>query len=106
MYARNSRLASHLTFFIVGYTTSSTMSARTSTLLLLAVTCLQSVPAVHSLTNYANDFIDPAYVVSKNFSVKTTRAQSTILDWADATIEGGPWSKSLIAMVTCRRANK
>ncbi|KAI0342368.1 chondroitin AC/alginate lyase [Trametopsis cervina] len=64
------------------------MSLRTSILLLLAAT----IPAVHSYINYANDFVNPNYVVSKNFSATTIPAQYTIQQWANASADGGPWS--------------
>lgn len=67
-------------------------TGRTSTLLFLAATLLHSVPAVHSLTNYANDFINPSYVLSKNFTDTTLPARNTIIQWANDSIAGGPWS--------------
>ena len=75
-------------------TQSFKMSFRTPTLFLLAGTIIGLVPTVHSLTNYANDFVNPNYVLSKNFSTTTLPARDTIIQWANASIAGGPWSKS------------
>ena len=60
---------------------------RTSALFTLSFTAL----AAHAYINYANDFIDPAYVLSKNFSDTTKPAQATILAWADESDVGSPW---------------
>ena len=61
------------------------------TFLLLAATL---VPAVHSLTNYANDFIDPNYVLAKGWNYTTLPSQKIIIQWANQATEGGPWSAS------------
>ncbi|EIN14695.1 chondroitin AC/alginate lyase [Punctularia strigosozonata HHB-11173 SS5] len=61
---------------------------------------LAAVPTVLSLTSYANDFIDPSYVVSKSFNSTTAEAQESIVEWAIQLAEFGPWSvlnKSVIA---------
>jgi hypothetical protein len=49
-------------------------------------------PAVHSLTSYANDFVDPDYILSKHFNSFTSEAQSSIIQWADDLTSQGPWS--------------
>ena len=64
-----------------------------SAVLTLATICFGWVSAVHSLTNYANVFIDPSYVLSSNFSATTLPARRTIVQWADASIAGSPWSE-------------
>lgn len=61
------------------------------TFLLLAATL---VPAVYSLTNYANDFIDPNYVLAKGWNYTTLPSQKVIIQWANQATEGGPWSAS------------
>ena len=48
--------------------------------------------AVYSLTNYANDFVDPDYIVGKKFPANTAIAQRTIVRWADQYAAFGPWS--------------
>ncbi|TCD62512.1 hypothetical protein EIP91_006786 [Steccherinum ochraceum] len=68
------------------------MFARTSTPLLLASTALSLVPAVHSFYSYANDFVDPKFILAKNFSNTTVVAQQTILQWADEVAAKGPWA--------------
>ncbi|KAI0696536.1 chondroitin AC/alginate lyase [Cytidiella melzeri] len=64
------------------------MSCATSTLLFLATI----LPAVHSFVNYANDFLNPDYVLAKNYSQTTIPAQNTIRQWAESSSAGGPWS--------------
>ncbi|KAA1474643.1 chondroitin AC/alginate lyase [Dentipellis sp. KUC8613] len=50
--------------------------------------------AVHSFgfTSYDNTFIDPQWVLAKNFSDSTKPAQQTIIQWADQLNQEGPWS--------------
>ena len=48
--------------------------------------------AVHSLTSYANDFVDPDYIAGKNFPTNTVIAQKIIVQWADEYATLGPWS--------------
>jgi hypothetical protein len=47
---------------------------------------------VYSLTSYANDFVDPNYILGRNFPASTAIAQKTILKWADQYAALGPWS--------------
>ncbi|KAI0088278.1 chondroitin AC/alginate lyase [Irpex rosettiformis] len=71
---------------------------KTSALLLFAAACIPSVVALaastyqHALANYANVFVDPNYVIGKNYSNTTFDAQQTILRWANDSAQGGPWS--------------
>lgn len=44
-----------------------------------------------TVTSYANDFIDPQYVLSKDFSNTTIEAQDTITSWARVLAAQGPW---------------
>lgn len=63
------------------------------------VAALALAPAVLGFTDYANDFVDPTYVLSKDFNTSTAAAQSTIVAWADGLAADGPWSvmnKSII----------
>ncbi|KDQ49492.1 hypothetical protein JAAARDRAFT_165561 [Jaapia argillacea MUCL 33604] len=48
-----------------------------------------SVPAV---TSYANDFVDPAYILEKSFPSSTHLANETIIQWAGELAAAGPWS--------------
>jgi len=56
--------------------------------------------AVHSLTSYANDFVDPDYIVGKKFPANTAIAQKTIVQWADQYATLGPWSTCLVLLNT------
>ena len=64
-----------------------------TTFVLLAVTVLNTVPVVRSLTDYANDFLNPTDILTKNYT-HTHLAQQTILQWASDSAAGGPWSMS------------
>ncbi|KAI8989056.1 chondroitin AC/alginate lyase [Trametes punicea] len=57
----------------------------------LGVLFTQPFP-VRSLTSYANDFVDPTYALSENFSNVTVEAQKTIVSWAQALAAEGPWT--------------
>lgn len=41
---------------------------------------------------YANDFIDPDFILAGNFGPYTQRAQASIISWAEASALDGPWS--------------
>ncbi|KAF8152909.1 chondroitin AC/alginate lyase [Crassisporium funariophilum] len=47
---------------------------------------------VSSQTAYANDFVDPDYILSKKFGDHTFQARQSILVWADSLAAKGPWS--------------
>ncbi|KAH9168059.1 chondroitin AC/alginate lyase [Lactarius sanguifluus] len=58
-----------------------------------------SLFAVHSLadlnigfSSYANDFIEPSYILGKNWNATTVVAQESIIQWADSLAAQGPWS--------------
>lgn len=68
----------------------------------LAMVCLLSwalgalaiVPttlAMFNYTDYDNDFLDPSYILSKNFNLSTAAAQQSIIEWADFLAAQGPW---------------
>ena len=57
-----------------------------------AVVLALSAASAHAFTNYANDFIDPQIILSKDFSNITVMAQETIVNWADQLAAMGPWS--------------
>ncbi|KAL1948381.1 hypothetical protein VTO73DRAFT_12456 [Trametes versicolor] len=48
--------------------------------------------SVRAVTSYANDFVDPTYVLAKDFSNITTEAQATIISWATSLASEGPWT--------------
>ncbi|PPQ81261.1 hypothetical protein CVT26_015092 [Gymnopilus dilepis] len=43
-------------------------------------------------TAYANDWVDPDYILSRNFGPHTARSQAQIILWAHKLAIGGPWS--------------
>ena len=56
-----------------------------------AIVLALSTASAHAFTNYANDFIDPAIILGDHSNV-TVEAQATIIQWAEALAEEGPWS--------------
>ncbi|KXN81032.1 hypothetical protein AN958_06278 [Leucoagaricus sp. SymC.cos] len=71
---------------------ASTLSTRlwnlSGALALLALAGVRAAPA-----SYANDFVNPDYIVNLgNFGNQTLAAQATILDWARQSAVGSPWS--------------
>jgi hypothetical protein len=70
--------------------------ARHSFMLRLAV--VLGLLAVRSLADlnvayitYYNDFIEPSYILGKNWSRTTVVAQQSIIQWADWLAAQGPW---------------
>ncbi|OCH88737.1 chondroitin AC/alginate lyase [Obba rivulosa] len=61
-------------------------------LLALGALCAAAVLPVHSFTSYANDFVNPHYMLAGNFSQSTTRAQQSIISAAEQLAAKGPWS--------------
>ena len=51
------------------------------------------ISATNARTAYANDFINPDYIVAKNFGASTYRAQVTAVKWANTLAAKGPWCK-------------
>jgi hypothetical protein len=49
-----------------------------------------------SFTAYANDFVDPNYILAKDFGDNTEQAQASITAWASLLTVGGPWSECLL----------
>ncbi|KZP15847.1 chondroitin AC/alginate lyase [Athelia psychrophila] len=45
-----------------------------------------------SYADYDNDFVDPSYILSKDFASTTAEAQQSIVQWADRLGSQGPWS--------------
>ena len=43
--------------------------------------------------SYGNDFVDPTYLLAKNFSTSTVASQQTVMEWAEELAAQGPWSK-------------
>jgi hypothetical protein len=42
-------------------------------------------------TSYDNDFIEPSYILGKNWNETTIVAQESIVQWADWLASQGPW---------------
>lgn len=68
------------------------MLGTTITLFLSALTFAPAILAL-DYKDYDNDFLDPSYVLSKNFNASTAAAQQSIIEWADVLAEQGPWCK-------------
>jgi hypothetical protein len=54
---------------------------RTIVLSLLAIPTLADLNV--PFASYDNDFIEPSYILSKNWNAKTIVAQESIVQWAD-----------------------
>jgi hypothetical protein len=62
-----------------------------------------SLLAVHSLaddlnigfSSYDNDFIEPSYILGKDWNPTTVVAQESIVQWADWLAAQGPWCASI-----------
>ena len=44
---------------------------------------------------YDNDFIEPSYILGKNWNATTVVAQESIVQWADLLAAQGPWCASI-----------
>jgi len=53
------------------------------------------ISKVSALVSYANEFVDPDYILAGNFSNKTWKAQVTIGNWAEDIATKGPWCECL-----------
>jgi len=42
-------------------------------------------------SSYGNDFIEPSYILGKNWGNTTLVAQGSIVQWADWLAAQGPW---------------
>lgn len=47
---------------------------------------------VSGSTSYANDFVDPDYILAGGFGENTEGARETIAQWANELAAYGPWS--------------
>ncbi len=63
----------------------------------IIVLSLLSVPSLAAFNvpfvSYDNDFIEPSYILGKNWNATTTVAQESIIQWADWLAAQGPWCK-------------
>ncbi|TFK32391.1 alginate lyase-domain-containing protein [Crucibulum laeve] len=60
--------------------------------LLFLSSCIFLNGGVRGQTSYANDFVNPDYVVARDFGNNTRAAQLTIVKWAKVLAQRGPWS--------------
>ncbi|KAF4602991.1 hypothetical protein EYR38_003395 [Pleurotus pulmonarius] len=51
-----------------------------------------SLASVHAATSYANDFVDPDYVLAKDYGSSGSPAKLTIAGWARELAAKGPWT--------------
>jgi len=60
----------------------------------LVLSLLAVAPSIHAISykDYDNDFLDPSYILAKNFSPSTAAAQQSVIEWADFLAAQGPWS--------------
>ena len=62
---------------------------------LLAVRSLADDDPDAGFSAYDNDFIEPNYIVEKNWNTTTVVAQESIIQWADWLAAQGPWCASM-----------
>ena len=67
---------------------SPLLSTLLSSLLLFSGSRVRATPA-----SYANVFVDPNFIVARQFANNTRAAQQTIVSWAQELAAQGPWSK-------------
>jgi len=66
-----------------------------SRLITLIISVFAVAPSVYAnlfYQDYDNDFLDPSYILAKNFSPSTAAAQQSVVVWADFLAAQGPWS--------------
>ncbi len=56
--------------------------------------------SVRAFVSYANDFVDPDFIVKGNFGENTRAAQNTIVEWAKESAAGGPWGMLRAFVIT------
>ena len=64
---------------------------RAIVLSLLAVRSLADDDPDEGFSPYDNDFIEPSYVLGKNWNATTIVAQESIVQWADWLASQAPW---------------
>lgn len=65
--------------------------SKISSLYSISLILLVLTGSVRAFVSYANDFVDPDFIVSGNFGNNTLAARNTIIEWAKETAVGGPW---------------
>jgi hypothetical protein len=81
-----------LFYFLLSLSNMSLLRLLTITLLSLSVNKVHSLDAVAS---YSNLWVNPDFILARNFAPETGAAQNTILEWATLLTNTGPWSMSL-----------
>jgi len=65
-------------------------------LLTLVFSVLAITPSIYAqqfpYKDYDNDFLDPSYILAKDFNSSTAAAQQSVVEWADFLAAQGPWS--------------
>lgn len=49
--------------------------------------------ASEAYIDFDNDFVDPSYILTKEFDLSTVGAQATVVEYADFLATQGPWCK-------------
>ena len=62
----------------------------------LVLSVLAVAHSIYAYKDYDNDFLDPSYILSKNFNSSTAAAQQSIVEWADFLAAQGPWCEWFI----------
>jgi hypothetical protein len=68
--------------------------------LYLSLVLAQTVHSLSHVASYSNLWVDPEYILARNFPPETGAAQNTILEWATILASDGPWSASFLSL--CR----
>lgn len=75
---------------------------RLTTLFLAAFAFVPAALADLGYKDYDNDFLDPSYILAKNFNQSTAAAQQTVVQWADFLATQGPWCERLLIVYHAR----
>ena len=59
----------------------------------LSISVLAIAPAILAFEyeDYDSDFLNPSYILAKNFPTSTAAAQQPVVEWADYLAAQGPW---------------
>jgi hypothetical protein len=68
---------------------------RAIVLSLFAVRSLADDDPDEGFSPYDNDFIEPSYILGKNWNATTVVAQESIVQWADWLAAQAPWCASI-----------
>src|SRR6266404_3745807 len=67
------------------------MTARLCAIVLSFLVLRSSADLNVAFSSYDNDFVEPSYILGKNWNATTTVAQESIVQWADFLAAQGPW---------------